>query len=125
VVIAIFKTAGNATFRISIRLIAPFHLIFASGNSTDFGSEGSNGDYTCVLPKEPAGCPYDNPHPATTTTHHHTAAYLAGFNQEKGDIQQNGGPETPVDMCQSMDFAGKDLTHGIVGANDAINGVRP
>jgi ATP-dependent Lon protease len=30
-----------------------------------------------------------------------------------------------VDMCQSMDFAGKDLTHGIVGANDAINGVRP
>lgn len=54
----------------------------------------------------------------------HTAAYWSGFNQEKRDLQ-NGGPEPPTDMCQSADFAGKDLDNCIAGANDAINGISP
>ena len=44
--------------------VAHFRPAFASGNRTDFGSEGSNSDFTCVNPIQSGpGCPNDEPAP--------------------------------------------------------------
>jgi hypothetical protein len=51
----------------------------------------------------------------------HTAAYNAGFNQEKRDLA-NGGSENAEDLCSSLDYTGTDFDHCVTGANDAING---
>jgi hypothetical protein len=87
----------------------------ASTSTSSCTYVGCNGDVTCQNPN--GGLP-DCP------VHHHTTAYWTGFKQGVLDKQHNS-PETPIDMCNSADLAGKDALHCVAGYNDGLNGIRP
>jgi hypothetical protein len=98
---------------------------FASGKSTDFGSEGSNGYFTCVNPNQTGpGCPNDQ---STSTTSHnsqqqHTIAYERGFQMGQEDAR-NGAQSNSGDQCFDFYSSAKEVDHCGVAYNDGYNSV--